>query len=127
MRARCLAMACRVIGNRPARSVTVEGPSVARAARMLRRVRAASAMKTCSAMASMSGAIDVLRQFCEFPQPALTVGVVDLAPGIDGKLGETGLDEAQQGAVAVRLQGELDVCAPGVVLGQVGQLPRVCE
>src|SRR5580692_9809573 len=121
MRARCLAMAWRVIGSRAARSVAVDGPSVARAARMVRRVGSASATKTCSATASMSGAMDVLCQLCEFSRPALTVGVVGLAPGVDGKLGEAGLDDAQQGAVAVGLQGELDICAARVVFGQVGQ------
>src|SRR5580704_11122025 len=99
MRARCLAMAWRVIGNRAARSVAVDGPSVARAARMVRRVGSASATKTCSATASMSDSMDVIRQLCQFSRPALAVGVVGLAPGVGGKLGEAGLHDMQQGAV----------------------------
>src|ERR1700727_359233 len=109
MRARCLAMAWRVIGSRAASSVTVDGPSVARAARMVRRVGSASATKTCSATASMSGSMDVIGQLCQLSRPTLAVGVVGLAPGVEGELGEAGLYDAQPGAVAVRFQGELDV------------------
>src|SRR5579871_5705509 len=115
MRARCLAIACRVIGSRAARSVAVDGPSVARAARMARRVGSASATKTCSAMASRSGPIDVLRELCQLPGPALTVRVVGLAPSVDGKLGEARLDDSKQRPVPVGLQGELDVRASRVV------------
>src|SRR5450631_2501112 len=127
MRARCLAMAWRVIGRRAARSVTVDGPSVARAVRIVRRVGSARATKTCSATASVSGGIDVLHQLGQLSRPALTVGVVGLAPGVDGKLGEARLDETKQGAVALGLQGEFDVGATRVVLGKVGQPPGVCE
>src|SRR5258705_1864248 len=101
----CLAMAWRVIGRRAARSVAVDGPSAAREARMARRVGSARAIKTCSATASMSGAIDVLRQLGQLSRPAFAVGVVGLAPRVDGKLREPGLDDAQQSAVAVGLQG----------------------
>src|ERR1700756_5042017 len=114
MRARCLAMAWRVIGSRAARSVTVDGPSAARAARIVRRVGSARATNTCSATASISHAIDVLHQLGQLSRPALTVGVVGLAPGLDGKLGEAGLDDTKQGAVALGLKRELDVGAAGV-------------
>src|SRR5438874_6191245 len=119
MSARCLAMAWRVIGSRVARSVAVDGPSVARAARMARRLGSASATKTCSATASMSGAIEVLRQLGQLSRPSFAVSVVGLAARVDGKLCKAGLDDSQQGAVAVGLQGELDIRAAGVVLGQV--------
>src|SRR5215472_2581040 len=117
MRARCLAMAWRVTGNRAERSVTVDGPSMARAARIARLVGSARATKTCSATASMSDVIEVVHQLSQFSRPALAVGVVGLAPGADRKLGEAGLDDAQQGAVGVGLQGELDIGAARVVLG----------
>ncbi len=46
------------------------------------------------------------------------MGLVGVAPGVAGQLGEAGLVDTQHGAVAVGLQGELDVCAARVVLGQ---------
>src|SRR5689334_16870773 len=106
IRARCLAMAWRVISSRAARSVAVAGPSVARAARMRRRVGSARATKTCSAMSSMSSAMEVLRELGELSGPAVAVGVVGVAAALDGKLGEAGLDHAQHGAVAVGFEGE---------------------
>src|SRR4051794_5432004 len=127
MRARCLAMAWRVIGSRAARSVAVDGPSVASAARMVRRVGSARATKTCSATASMSGAIEMLRQLGQLSRPAFAMRVVGLASRVDGKLREAGLDDAQKRAVAVGLQGELNVGAAGVALWQVGQPPGVRE
>src|SRR5437016_2822532 len=127
MRARCLAIAWRVIGRLAARSVTVAGPSVARAARMARRVGSARATKTCSATASMSGSIEMLHQLGQLTRPAVAVRFVRLAPDVDGQLGEAGLRDAKQCAVAGGLQGELDVGAARVVRGQVRQAPRVGE
>jgi hypothetical protein len=51
------------------------------------------------------------------------VTLVLLAVNIVGQLGETGLDHGQPGARAVRLEGELDVGAARVVLGQPLDLP----
>ena len=78
-RARCLAIACRVIGSRAARSVAVAGPPAASAARMARRLGSASATKTCSAIASISGGIEVFDQFAQLARPALGVAVERLA------------------------------------------------
>jgi hypothetical protein len=50
------------LGQRPARSVAVAGPPAASAARMARRVGSARALNTCSAIASMSGGIEVVDQ-----------------------------------------------------------------
>src|SRR4029079_3130071 len=103
------------IGRCVARSVAVAGPSVARAARIVRRVGAASATKTCSATASRASGIQVVRQLGQLPRPALAVGVVRVAPRVDRQLGEAGLDDAQPRPVAVGLQGELHRGAAGVV------------
>src|ERR1700757_3870485 len=127
MRARCLAIAWRVIGRLAARSVTVAGPSVARAARMARRVGSARATKTCSATASMSGAIEMARQLSQLTRPAVAMRLIRLAPDAGGQLGEAGLRDAKQRAGASGFQGELDVGAARVVVGQVRQSPRVGE
>ena len=65
-----------MIGRRSARSVAVAGPYAARVARIARRVGSASAVKTCSAIASTSGGIEVGRQFAELARPSLGVAVV---------------------------------------------------
>src|SRR5215831_10918160 len=96
--ARCLAIACRVIGRRPARSVAVAGPPEASAARMARRLGSARAVKTCSAIASTSGGIEVADQVAELLRPALGVAVVRLAVDVLGQLGETALDHLEPGA-----------------------------
>ena len=51
-----------MIGSRAARSVAVDGPLAASAARMVRRVGSASATNTCSAGASMSRSIEICGQ-----------------------------------------------------------------
>src|SRR6185312_9927140 len=101
--ARCLAMACRVIGSRSARSVAVAGPPEANAARMVRRVGSARATKTCSATASTSasgrsgsgrsGGIEVADQLAQLLGPALGVAVERLAVGVVRQLREPGLDD----------------------------------
>src|SRR5215468_6108370 len=116
-RARCLAIACRVIGSRAARSVAVAGPPEASAAKIARLLGSASAAKTCSATASRSGGIEVAGQLTEFLYPALGVPVVGLAVRVLGQLGEPGLHHRQPRPGTGRLEGELDVGAPGVILG----------
>src|SRR6266540_1297944 len=81
-------MACRVIGRRSARSVAVAGPPEASAARMPRRLGSARAMKTCSAIASMSAGIEVFDQLAQLARPTLGVAVVGLAVGVVRQLGE---------------------------------------
>src|SRR5215467_9627052 len=122
-RPRCLAIACRVIGRASARSVAVAGPSAASAARMARRVGSASAANTCSAIASMSADIEVGGQLAKLLRPALGVSVVGLAEDLAGQLREPALGHGQPGALPGRLEGELDVGAARVVLGQPAYLP----
>ena len=92
-----MAIACRVIGSRPASSVTVAGPPDASAARMARRVGSARALKTCSAIASMSGGIEVVDQLAQFLGPAVGVSVVRLPVRVLRQLGEPGLDDRRDG------------------------------
>src|ERR1700761_1473974 len=126
--ARCLAIAWRVIGSRPARSVAVAGPPEASAARMARRLGSAKAAKTCSAIASASGGdIEVVDQFAKFARPPPGVTVVGRAVGVLGKLREAGLDHGQPRAGAGGLQRELDVGAARIVLGQPGDVPGEAE
>src|SRR3954451_6548372 len=99
-------MACRVIGRRSARSVAVAGPPEASAARMLRRVGSARAMKTCSAMASTSGDIEVGDQLAEFLPPALAVAVERRAVGVVRQLSEAALDHGQPRAGPGRFERE---------------------
>src|SRR5215470_10564851 len=108
-RPRCLAIACRVIGRRWARSVAVAGPSAASVAKMARRVGSAKATNTCSATASASGGIEIGGQLAELLGPAVGVAVVRLAVGILGQLGEPGLDHRQPRAAAHGFERELDV------------------
>src|SRR5581483_822319 len=126
-RARCLAIACRVIGSRVARSVAVAGPPAASSAKMARRLGSARAAKTCSAIASSSRGIEVLGQLAQFARPALHVGVICLAVDVRRQLREAGLDHGQPGARARGLEGELDVGAARIVLGQLEDLPREAE
>src|SRR5215831_8501642 len=117
-RARCLEIACRVIGRPSARSVAVAGPPEASAAKMARRVGSARATNTCSAIASMSGGIEVGGQFAESLRPALGVAVVRLVVDVVRQLGETALDHLQPRARTDRLERELDVGTAWIVLGQ---------
>ena len=94
------------------------GPPDASAARMARRVGSASAMKTCSAIASMSGGIEVVGQLAQLARPALGVAVIRLAVGVLRQLGETGLDHRQPRARTGRLERELDIGPARIVLGQ---------
>src|SRR6185312_14755931 len=94
-RPRCLAIAWRVIGRRSARSVAVAGPCAASIARIARRVGSARAVKTCSAIASVSGGMEVVGQLAELARPSLGVAVVGLVARVDGQLRETGLDYPQ--------------------------------
>src|SRR5690348_11886716 len=100
-------MACRVIGRRSARSVAVAGPPDASAARMPRRVGSAKAMKTCSAVASMSGRIEVVDQVTELVRPTVGVAVVRLAVVVVRQLGEAGFDHREPGTRTDRFQCEL--------------------
>src|ERR1700754_1928935 len=108
-RARCLAMACRVIGSRVARSVAVAGPPPASAARMLRRVGSARAANTSWATASGSGlSIEVRDQLAQLVGPAARVAREGLVVQSRVRhLGEPGLDHRQRGAAAGRLEREL--------------------
>src|SRR5262249_47202559 len=115
------------MGRRPARSVAVAGPSDASVARMLRRVGSASATKTCSAIASISGGIKVVDQFAELLDPAAGVALVRGAAGVVRQLGESALDHAQPGAGFRGLEGELNVGTAWVVLGQPVDVPGVRE
>src|SRR5882724_10789406 len=114
--ARCLAIACRVIGRRSARSVAVAGPPAASSARMARRLGSASAAKTCSATDSMSGGIEVVDQLAQLARPALRVAVVRLVVRVLRQLREAGLDHGEPRARADRLERELDVGAARIVL-----------
>src|SRR6516162_1372955 len=117
-RARCLAIACRVIGRPAARSVAVAGPAAASSAKMARRVGSARATKTCSAAVSMSGGIEVAGQLGQLLRPPVGVAVVGLAVGVLGQLGEPGFDHRQAGARTGWFERELDVGAARIVLGQ---------
>src|SRR5205085_2693417 len=92
-----------------------------------RRVGSASATKTCSATDSMSGAIEVVRQFGQLPRPTLAVRLVGVAASVERQLGEACLDDPQHGAGLFGLESELDVRATWVVVGQVRQAPGVGE
>src|SRR5262245_50770833 len=101
-KARCLAMACRVIGSRAARSVAVAGPPWASAARIARRLGSARAVNTSCATASRSGlGIEVGYQLAKFVGPSLGVAGVCLVVAVGlGQLGEAGLHHGQGGAAA---------------------------
>src|SRR5690606_16250459 len=118
-RARCLAIACRVIGSRSASSVAVDGPWVASAARMARRVGSARATKTRSAVASRSGGgIEVVNQLAQFAPPTVGVAVERGAVRLVRQLREAALDDREPRPRADRLEGELDVGTARVALGQ---------
>src|SRR5512146_669968 len=116
-------MACRVVGRRAARSVAVAGPPEASAARMVRRLGSARAVKTCSAIASASGGIEVGGEFAQLAHPSLAVAVVRLAVGVPRQLGEAALDHGQPRARTGGLERELDVGAARIVLGQPVDVP----
>src|SRR6266851_2447602 len=115
------------MGSRAARSVAVAGPPEANAAKMARRVGSARATKTCSAIASMSGGIEVVDKFAQLARPALGVAVVGLAVDALWHLGESGLDHRQLRARAGRLERELDVGTPRIVFGQPLDVPGETE
>src|ERR1700692_677704 len=94
---------------------------------MSRRVGSARAVKTCSAIASMSGRIEVVGQFAELTRPPLGVALVRLAVGVLWQLGETGPAHRQPRARTGRFEGELDVGTARVVLGQFVEPPGVPE
>src|ERR1700748_1367929 len=126
--ARCLAMAWRVIGSWPARSVAVAGPPAASAARMARRLGSAGAVKPCSAIASLSAdGIEVVGEFAQLTCPPLGVAVVGRAVGVLGQLREPGLDHGEPRARAGRLQRELNVGAARIVLRQPVNVPGEAE
>src|SRR6201996_4176814 len=125
--ARCLAIAWRVIGSWPARSVAVAGPPEASAARMARRLGSPKATKTCSAIASTSGCIEVVDEFAKLARPPLGVTVVGRAVGTLGKLREAGLDHGQPRAGPGRLQRELHVGAARILLRQAEDVPGEAE
>src|SRR6478736_3939133 len=117
------------MGMRLARSVAVAGPSAASAARIARRVGSARAVKTSSATDSMSGrdGIEVLDQLPELVTPTLGVAVECLAVAVVTQLREARFDDGQPGASVGRLEGELDVRAARIVIGQAVDAPRVAE
>src|SRR4051794_11820851 len=102
-------MPCRVIGSRAARSVAVAGPVVASSARIVRRLGSARATKTCSAMTSRSGGIEVAAQFGELLGPAVRVALKCLVVRAVGELREAGLDHRQARAGRGGIEGELDI------------------
>src|SRR6516165_1332034 len=122
-RARCLAIACRVIGRRWARSVAVAGPREASAARMARRVGSARAAKTCPAIASTLCGIEIRDQLAQFLRPAFAVAVVRLEVGVLGQLREPALYHRQSRARTGRLEGELDVGPARIARGQPVDAP----
>src|SRR5262249_61761638 len=99
----------------------------ASAARMPRRLGSARAMKTCSAIASMSGGIEVFDQLAQLARPTLGVAAVRLEVGVLRQLGEAGFDDGQPGARAGRFERELDVGAARVVIGQAVNMPGEAE
>src|SRR6476646_179344 len=111
-------MACRLMGSRMARSVAVAGPPDASAARMARRVGSARARKTCSAIVSMSGGIEVVDQLSQLANPALGVSVNLLPVGVLPQFGETGRDHREPRPRAGRLERELDIGPAWIVLGE---------
>src|SRR4051794_16942321 len=127
---RCLAMPCRVIGSRVARSVAVAGPLPASSVRIARRLGSAKATKTCSAIASRSRgivAVEVAGELVELGRPAVGVAAERLAVNVVGQLSESGLDDRQSCAGRCGLQRELDIGPAYVVLGQAVNLPGETE
>src|SRR5947207_8260831 len=125
---RCLAIACRVIGRRAARSVAVAGPPDASAARMLRRLGSASAAKTSSATASGSRAgIEVFDELTQLALPPLNVAAVRAGVKVVGQLREAGLDHGQPGPLGHRLKSELDIGTARIVARQTADAPGVAE
>src|SRR5690242_15085259 len=102
---------------------------------MARRLGSASAVKTCSATASISGwrsrrrsgGIEVAGQLAQLARPAIHMAVVDLAVGVLGQLREPGLDHREPRAGTGRLERELDVGTARVVVGKLFDLPGEAE
>src|SRR3954451_17777632 len=91
---------------------------------MVRRLGSARAMKTCSAIASMSGGgIEVVDELAQLARPAFDMIVVLRAVGVVRELGEAGLDHGQPRSRTGRLERELDIGTARIVLGQPGDLP----
>src|SRR5258705_8915141 len=127
-RPRCLAVACRVIGRRAARSVAVAGPRDASAARMLRRLGSASAAKTSSATPSESRpGIEVIDELTQLALPPLDVAAVRTGVKVVGQLREAGFDHGEPGPFGHRLKGELDIGTAWIVGRQATDAPRVTE
>src|SRR2546423_876839 len=110
-------MPCRVIDNRPARSVAVLGPCSASEARIARRLGSASAVKTAADTSSGSGGIEVRHQLVELGAPARDVALVARLQPLVGELREAALGDGEPGAGRGRLKGELDVRRPRAGLG----------
>src|SRR6185437_3375847 len=95
---------------------------------MPRRLGSARAVKTCSAIASMSGGgIEVFDQLAELVGPAVDVSTEGLLVLALGQLGEAGLDNGEPSAAADRFERELDVGAAWVLVGQAVDVPREAE
>src|SRR5690606_22994471 len=101
-----------------------DGPWVASAARMARRVGSARATKTRSAVASRSGGgIEVVNQLAQFAPPTVGVAVERGAVRLVRQLREGALDDREPRPRADRLEGELDVGTARVALGQAVDVP----
>src|SRR5712691_4734191 len=98
------------MGRRVARSVAVAGPLAAIAARIPRRLGSASAVKTSSATASISGRIGI-EILAQLTGPAVGVAVEGRAVAVLRQLREARFDDRQPAAAAGRRQRELDVGA----------------
>src|SRR5512139_1936779 len=120
-------MPCRVIDNRPARSVAVLGPCSASEARIARRLGSASAAKTPAETSSGSGGIEVLRELVELRAPALDVPLVARLQPLVRQLSEAALGDRESSAGRSRLEDELDVGLPRVALGSTGDPPAEGE
>src|SRR5664279_5705496 len=120
-------MPCRVIDNRPDRSVAVLGPCSASEARIARRLGSASAAKTPADTSSGSGRIEVGHQLIELRAPALDVALVARLQPLLRELGEAALGDGEPGAGRGRLEGELDAGLPRVALGGTGDPPAEGE
>src|SRR3954454_5659418 len=115
------------MGSRSARAVAVAGPPAASAARMPRRLGSARAVKTCSAIDSMSGGIEVFDQLVQLVAPALGVALERLAVRVLRQLAESALHHREPGTVADLFQRELHVRAARVAVGQAVDPPREAE
>src|SRR5688500_20227093 len=94
---------------------------------MARREGSASATNTCSAIASMSGGIEVVNQFAEFLRPPLCVAAEGVAVGVLRQLRKAALDDGEPRGRTDRFERELDVGAAWIVLGQAIDVPGETE